>query len=252
MAWAPPNHVALLGSSPQKDDARGHRLVDNPRMADPAQSEEGRILAEALSHARRKRDDLRRELDAVERSITEMERKLRAIALGAEPAPARASSAWDRAVQAMRRGGAARQPPPHAAAAVRAEAEPQARTESAPVLERTAPACTTSEPVVQREPERLPAAREPVKAEPKRERASGDVPGPCFMHAVQADDRLAPQQREALRGVYERFVAGWRTRPADGRTAPADIALDEDPALARGQREALRTMLDRFLKKTTR
>jgi hypothetical protein len=95
-----------------------------------------------------------------------------------------------------------------------------------------------------------PASPEKAPSRPVRTQAPGT--GPSFLHALDSDERLAPNQRAALRGVYLQFVPDAPPRAADSPRIPADEALDLDPALGRGQREAVRTLLDRFLRKTVR
>ncbi len=195
-------------------------------------------IQQDLAAAKKRRAELHAELEQVDRRIAELERQSAAAApsqpAGTDTHAPRAASAWDRAVQAMRRKPAAAEPKTPASARPAPQIVPVADKPPAP---RTPPQPTT----VKTAPTR-PEAKDQTRISPPP-----PPDGPSFLQAVESDDRLAPNQREALREVYQRFVPVPAPRVDGAPTLPADEALDRDPALGRGQREAIRTVLDRFL-----
>ena len=204
-------------------------------MVDPSGEDSDTTLdvEQELAAARKRRSELRAELDQVERTIQDLERRSKAGLESSSNAPetaSRTASAWDRALQTRRRNPV--QPEP---------------TRPAPVALAPPPPAQAS----RREEAATPAAVRSPPAAPQRA-ASPVGAGPSFLSALEVDERLAPNQREALRLLYVQFVPGSRPDTAESSLIPADEALDKDPALGRGQRETIRVILSRFLRKTAR
>jgi hypothetical protein len=242
-------------------------------------------LAEELEQARRECEGLRiqhhkaqQRVDELATRLAEARRDAAVNGQGATPVarPERSSSAWDRAVQAMRRKPGelpplarahSDRPMPPAAKPGPLKPEPAKPESVNPPPAKLPPAKPAPAPAVARrltessrpapvawpmlQDKRVPPPPPAVPARQEQRPKPGPVEGPCLLHALDRDTQLTHGQKETVRSVYQRFVAPelLPTEPqADGHVS-IEQGIDLDPRLSRGQREALRTMVRSFAPK---